>query len=65
MRNNRPVYVHFADEKLKAAFIKLEKEDQTLYKFLNQAMDNLKENPFCGIHIPKRLIPKIYVRDMG
>jgi hypothetical protein len=25
----------------------------------------LKENPFCGIAIPKRLIPKIYIRKYG
>jgi hypothetical protein len=25
----------------------------------------LKENPFCGIAIPKRLIPKIYKRKYG
>ncbi len=54
MRGNRPVYVHFADDKLKDAFATLEKEDPTLYKFLNQAIDNLKANPLCGIHIPKK-----------
>ncbi len=54
MRGNRPIYVHFADDKLKDAFAALEKEDPTLYKFLNQAIDNLKANPLCGIHIPKK-----------
>jgi hypothetical protein len=65
VKNGRRVSVTFADEKLKAAFDKLAKEDPELYKFLNQAFDNLKKNPLCGIHIPNRLIPKIYIRKYG
>ena len=65
MRGDRPVYIHFADDKLKEVFASLEKDDPTLYKFLNQAIDNLKQNPLCGIHIPKRLIPKIYIQKYG
>lgn len=65
MRGNRPIYVTFADEKLKEAFERLREEDKTLYKFLGQAIDNLKSDPLCGIHIPKRLIPKVYVQKYG
>lgn len=65
MRGNRPVYVHFADMRLKDAFERLEKEDRRLYGSLNRAIDNLKENPLCGIHIPKRLIPRIYIQKYG
>jgi Txe/YoeB family toxin of Txe-Axe toxin-antitoxin module len=36
-----------------------------LHKFISRAIDDLKENPFCGIPIPKRLIPKIYIRKYG
>jgi Txe/YoeB family toxin of Txe-Axe toxin-antitoxin module len=65
MKDERQVFVAFADEKLKEAFEKLKTEDPTLYKFISRAIDDLKENPFCGIAIPKRLIPKIYIRKYG
>ena len=65
MRGSRPVYIHFADYKLKDEFTNLEKDNLKLYKFLNQAIDNLKQNPFHGVHIPKRLIPKIYIQKYG
>jgi Txe/YoeB family toxin of Txe-Axe toxin-antitoxin module len=65
MKEERQVFVAFADEKLKEAFEKLKTEDPTLYKFISRAIDDLKENPFCGIAIPKRLIPKIYIRKYG
>jgi len=38
---------------------------QKKYKFVNRAINDIKENPFCGIAIPKRLIPKIYVKKYG
>lgn len=25
----------------------------------------MKKNPFCGIQIPKKLIPKIYIKNYG
>ena len=65
MKIERKIFVVFADEKLKEAFEKLEKEDPTLHKFLTRAIDDLKENPFCGIPISKRLIPKIYIKKYG
>lgn len=58
-----PSNIRFKEENLKEAFYKLEKGDESerqLFKFLNQAMDNIEENAFCGIQIPKRLIPKEY-----
>lgn len=65
MNDNRTVTVYFADEKIKAAYFKLEKEDPLLFKFLKQAVDNLKADPKCGIHIQKRLIPKVYIQKYG
>ena len=56
--------VHFKDEKLKASYNKLKHsrvEDQMLYKWISRAIDDLEENVFCGIQIPKRLIPKAYI----
>jgi len=55
--------VHFGDEKLKQAFEKLKDskvEDQILYKWINRAIEDLKENCFCGTQIQKRIIPNIY-----
>ena len=60
-----PSRIKFADEKVKQAFDELEHsttEDRTLYKFLNQALENLEENAFTGIQIPKKQIPKEYIR---
>ncbi len=60
--------VVFAEQKLKKAFEKLKvskTEDQHLYEWLNRAFDDLKEDPFCGIQIPRKLIPKIYTKKYG
>ncbi|UCE74371.1 MAG: hypothetical protein JSV56_01345 [Methanomassiliicoccales archaeon] len=57
--------VVFADNKIKDAFEKLKdskKEKQKLYAQLNRAFDDISENAFCGIQIPKKLIPKIYLK---
>ena len=63
-----PSDIRFADESIREAFYKLEKGDDSereLFKFINQALDNLEENAFCGIQIPKRLIPKAYITKYG
>ncbi len=60
--------VYFGDEKLKDAYDKLKTsrvEDQTLYKWISRAIDDLEENSFCGIQIPKKLIPKVYIDKYG
>ena len=57
--------VIFADEKVKKAFDKLKTsktEEQKIYKWLNRAFDDLKEDSFCGVQIPKKLIPKAYIK---
>jgi Txe/YoeB family toxin of Txe-Axe toxin-antitoxin module len=56
--------VYFGDEKLKDAYEKLKDskvEDKMLYKWISRAIDDLEINAFCGIQIPKRIIPKVYV----
>jgi mRNA-degrading endonuclease RelE of RelBE toxin-antitoxin system len=55
----------FADTDIRKAFYELEKGDaqeREQFKIINQAIDNIEENAFCGIQIPKRLIPKYYVQ---
>ena len=59
-----PSDIRFADENIQETLSKLEKGDNSereLFKFINQALDNLEENSFCGIQIPKKLIPKPYI----
>ncbi len=60
--------IKFADEKVKKAFEELEHsatEGKGLYKFLVQAFENLEENAFAGTQIPKKQIPKEYIRKYG
>lgn len=58
-----PSDIRFIDENIQEALYKLEKGDDSereLFKFINQAFDNIEENSFCGIQIPKKIIPKEY-----
>ncbi len=58
-----PSDIRFADKSIQDALYKLEKGDDSereLFKLINQALDNIEENAFCGIQIPKKLIPKEY-----
>ena len=58
-----PSTVRFFDDSIKEAFYKLENGDDSekeLFRLINQAMDNIEQNAFCGIQLPKRLIPEIY-----
>ncbi len=60
--------IKFADEKLKEnlEILKDSKtEDKKLYIWINRALDDLEENAFCGIQIPKRLISKVYIENYG
>lgn len=60
-----PCRVRFVDEKLKKLFLALEKgtsEEQQLFSHLNKARDAISENAFCGIRVPRKLIPSEYTR---
>ncbi len=59
----KEVKIVFINEKLKSNFEELDKsktEDKQLYNFLNRAIEDLKENPFCWIMIKKKLWLKEY-----
>lgn len=56
----RKCEVQFANDKVKDAFNKL--NDLKLKAFIERAFKDIWENPFCGIQIPKRLIPKEYIQ---
>jgi len=63
-----PSKIKFADEKIRKAFEELEHgtcEEKRLFDSLNLAFSRLEENAFCGIQIPKRLIPQEYLRKYG
>ncbi len=63
-----PSEIRFADENIKKAFYKLkegDKSEQEMFKFINQALNNIEENAFCGIQVPKKLIPKEYIQKYG
>lgn len=57
--------VVFAEQKIKEAYNKLEEsttEDQNLKRWLDRAFDDIAEDAFCGIQIPKKRIPKKYIQ---
>jgi len=56
---NKPCEVQFVDEKLQDSY---EETDDPLRKQLKRALCDIEEDPFCGIQIPKRLIPKEYIQ---
>lgn len=64
-RNNRIKRVLVVNEQLKKDFYALENgkiDEKELFVFINRAMDDLKENPFCGIRVPSDRWPKEYVK---
>ncbi|MBD3318506.1 hypothetical protein GF342_01205 [Candidatus Woesearchaeota archaeon] len=38
-------------------------EQKQLLEFIDRALDDLKRDPACGIKIPKKLIPKDYIKQ--
>lgn len=57
--------LQFANEKIEKAFNKLKKEDNELYKFIVRSFEDIENNAFCGIRIPKKLIPKEYIKKFN
>jgi len=52
--------IKFLTDKLKKDFEKLETEDPKMYKFVKRALEDIENNVFCGIQVPKNLIPDEY-----
>ena len=66
--DSRAKRVVFADEDLSEAFAKLASstsEERRLYGLIGRALDDLKEDPFMGIKIPRKLWPREYVQKFG
>ena len=62
---DRKITVVFADEDAQRAYFQVKTADPSLFKFLERATDDLKLDPFCGIQIPKRQIPRTYKEKYG
>ncbi len=53
--------VKFSDRKVKEAFLHLNtSNEKNIYNWLIRAFKDIEDNAFCGIQIPKRLIPQEY-----
>jgi hypothetical protein len=60
--------LYFADDQVRQIFFSLRSgraEEKEIFDQLNVVFDTLAADPFCGIQIPKRLIPKVYIRKYG
>jgi hypothetical protein len=60
--------LYFADDQVRDTFFMLQSgraEEKEIFDQLNSAFDMLSLDPFCGIQVPKRLIPKIYITKYG
>lgn len=57
--------IKFVNAKIEKAFNELTKNDPDLYKFIFRAFRDIENNAFCGIQIPKRLIPIDYIEKFN
>lgn len=57
--------IKFANEKVKKALEDLEKDDFKFYQFILRAFKDIQENAFCGVQIPKCLIPDEYIQKFN
>ncbi|MFH0836972.1 MAG: hypothetical protein V1870_02485 [Candidatus Aenigmatarchaeota archaeon] len=55
--------VEFYDEKTQRAYFELKTADPQLFKFLDRATDDIKENPGVGKQIPYKQIPKSFYKN--
>ena len=65
---NLPSSIKFVDERLMGAFEELKDgktEDKRVHKWLTRAFKDIEDNAFCGIQVPKKLIPKEYLEAYG
>jgi len=60
----KPSKVVFISDELEDNYNSLS-EDDFVKKSIVKAVKDLKSNAFAGIHVPKRLIPKEYIKKYG
>jgi len=60
-----PSKIQFADENIQKNFEKLktsrDHERKKIFEWLMRAFEDIEENAFCGIQIPKKCIPREYI----
>lgn len=56
------VILRYADDRIKKSFEKLRLRDEKFLRHLKNAIENIKEDPVCGIKIPQKLIPKDWMK---
>ncbi|MBT3404601.1 hypothetical protein HN832_03315 [archaeon] len=56
----KPCEIQFVNKKVHETYKKL--KEKPLKDQLEKALCDIEENPFCGIQIPKKLIPKDYIK---
>lgn len=61
MRIIRKSQVVFADDKIEKQFNDLSENDE-VKKWIVRAIEDIKQNAFCAIPIPKKLIPYEYIQ---
>ena len=64
MRIIKPSKVVFANEKVEKEFFELDDNDD-IKKHIRKAIEEIRGNAFCGVQLPKRLIPKEYTQKYG
>lgn len=60
--------IRFGDRNIKEAFLELgskKLQEKQLKQWLERALEDIEKNAFCGIQIPKKLIPKEYHSRFG
>jgi len=60
--------LYFADDQVSDAFFTLRhgrEEEKEIFHQLNTAFDRIAMDPFCGIQVPKRQIPRVYSTKYG
>jgi len=57
--------IQFVTEKIKKSFENLKRTDFKMYNFILRAFEDIEENVFCGIQVPKKLIPREYLKKFG
>jgi len=61
----KPSEVQFVDERVEKAFHELKEgdsEERELRRWILRAFEDIEKNAFCGVHVPKKQIPRVYIK---
>ena len=57
--------IRFVNNKIEKSFKELVNIDPELHKFVFRALNDIEDNAFCGIQIPKKIIREDYIKKFG